>query len=288
MPEALIFNVQRFSLHDGPGIRTTVFFKGCPLRCRWCQNPESFRREPEIAFARERCRSEGECFSACPRNALGPDERRVVRESCDACGLCVPVCAHGALQVVGRSVSVDGLIEEVSRDLPFYRASGGGVTLSGGEPTLQMEFVKAFARRGHERGIPVGLQTCGLFRWSDFEPLFDFIHFDLKVIDPARHHALTGGDNRAIIENARRLVSTGAPVVFRSVAVPGLTDDEANLKGIAAFLRELGVASLQLLRYHAMGEAKLERIGRPIPPLGIRDGDRSYERAVAILKEVLP
>ncbi len=286
-PRALIFNVQRFSLHDGPGIRTTVFFKGCPLRCRWCQNPESFRREPEIAFAADRCRGTGECLAACPRDALRQGEGRVVRENCDACGLCVPACAYGALHIIGRSIPVDELLEQVSRDLPFYRASGGGVTLSGGEPTLQMEFVGAFARDCREHGISVGLQTCGLFRWEDFEPFrreFDFIHFDLKAIDPARHRDLTGGDNRPILHNARRLVSTGAPVIFRSLVVPGLTDDETNLKGIAAFLQELGVSSLRLLRYHAMGEAKLPRIGRPMPPLGIRDGEGSFTRATEILR----
>jgi pyruvate formate lyase activating enzyme len=278
--EAVVFDVQRFSVHDGPGIRTTVFFKGCLLRCRWCQNPESMRPQPEIAFYAERCRGTRECGPVCPREAIQWNGDRIVRQRCDGCGLCADACPHEALRLVGRTASLDRLIEEVMRDLPFYRASGGGVTLSGGEPTLQMEFMGAFARRCRDEDVLVGLQTCGLFRWEAFAPhlpLFAFIHFDLKIIDPEEHRRMTGSDNRLILENAQRLVQAGAPVTFRLPVVPDTTDAESNLRQVAAFLRHLGTPAIHLLRYHAMGEAKLARIGNPLAPLGIGVGARADE-----------
>jgi len=289
--QALVFDVQRFSVHDGPGIRTTVFFKGCPLRCAWCQNPESIRNRAELAFHADRCRHTGACVAACPVHALGGGDGWVDRARCDACGVCVEACPHGALRVVGRSVGVADLLDEVARDRTFYEATGGGVTLSGGEPTLQMDFVAAFARRCAEEGLRVGLQTCGLFRWETVAPhlsLFEFLHFDLKVIDAEAHKRATGASNTAILANARRLVSEGAPVRFRTPVVPGHTDTAENLGALADFLLEIGVDTIHLLRYHAMGEAKLARLGHPSPALGLGPRARSpehVERAAATLRD---
>lgn len=266
----LVYDVQRFSVHDGPGIRTTVFFKGCPLRCRWCQNPESLRPRPELAFSAERCVQRGECLSRCPELALTAAARRVDHDRCTACGDCVGACAHGALQIVGREWDAAPLAREVARDAPFFAASGGGATLSGGEPTSQMGFACALAASLRELGIGVGLQTCGAFAWRAFEPLLpylEFVHFDLKHAEPEQHRRLTGADNRSILDNARRLAAAGARVTFRMPVVPGLNDSPQNLAATAAFLRELGVFRLHLLRYHAMGQAKLARVGSPIPPL---------------------
>ncbi len=299
MPQALIFNVQRFSVHDGPGIRTTVFFKGCPLRCRWCQNPESLSRGPELAFYAERCQATGDCVAACPREALRAGDERVVRRSCDACGECVEHCPYGALRVIGRTVSLDDLVAEVVRDRPFYRSSGGGVTLSGGEATQQTAFIVAFAARCRELGIGVVLQTCGAFGWQSLAShieRFELIHFDLKVMDSEVHRRLTGAGNRTILGNARRLVAAGAPVRFRMPVIPEHTDDEPNLRRIAAFLTGLGVRDLELLAYHRAGEVKSARLGWPLPSLGCSPcpppGERhvppsgaraSLERAAAVL-----
>ena len=203
------------------------------------------------------------------------------RDQCDACGACVSACPNGALRIIGRSVTADELFAEVARDQPFFRSSGGGVTVSGGEPTLQMNLVAALARRCREQGIGVGLQTCGAFAWERFAAhlsLFDFIHFDLKVIDGERHQAVTGADNRKILENARRLTEVGAAVLFRVPLVPRYTDDEANLAAIAAFVRELGVKRLHALRYHALGETKLAAIGSSLSPLDLDAAERSPER----------
>lgn len=276
-PTGLVFDVQRFSVHDGPGIRTTVFLKGCPLRCPWCQNPESLRAAPELSFDAARCRSSGECLAACERGALVAGAERVLRDRCDGCGACVQACAFGALESVGRRVTVDELLAEVERDRTFHDSSGGGVTLSGGEPTLQLEFVVAFARALRARGIGCGVQTCGAFRWEAMAPhlpLFSFFHFDLKVMNADEHRAVIGGDNRHILDNARRLKAAGVDVTFRSPMVGGYTDTEHNLGAMAAFLHEIGVSRLHLLGYHPMGEAKLARMGAPIPPLAVRDALR--------------
>jgi pyruvate formate lyase activating enzyme len=293
---ACVFDVQRFSVHDGAGLRTTVFFKGCPLRCAWCQNPESLRPEPEMALLADRCRRSRECAGACPSGAIsfatGGGSVRLDRGRCDACGECVRACAFGAWWTVGRRVSVGTLADEVERDRRFYESSGGGVTLSGGEPTFQMTAAAALAARCRERGLSVGLQTCGAFLWEDFAPhadLFDFVQFDLKLADREEHRRLTGADNRAIFDNAKRLLKAGAAVEFRMPVVPGLTDGVDNLDGLADWLDALGVRSLELIEYHPMGKHKLRWLEPPIAPLDRLDGAdalarRSLARAAAHLR----
>jgi pyruvate formate lyase activating enzyme len=287
------FDIQRFSLHDGPGIRTTVFLKGCPLRCPWCQNPESLRSEPELAFHGDRCRACGACAQRCPRGAINaPNEElpRVVRERCDACGRCVDACPYGALRVVGQAREIGTVVEELERDRPFFEASGGGITLSGGEPTYQMEAMAALAGRCRERDLSVGVQTCGLFEWSRFEPhlrQFNLVQFDLKLMEPEEHRRIIGADNELILANARRLAASGARLQFRMPIVPGLTDAPTNLERIAAFLGQLGVRRLALLRYHAMGEPKLERLGFPRPAFRLPSSSPSaaaIENAGAFLR----
>ncbi|HJN74789.1 MAG TPA: glycyl-radical enzyme activating protein [Myxococcota bacterium] len=265
----LVFDVQRFSVHDGPGIRTTVFFKGCPLRCAWCQNPESLRPRPEIAVDERLCRGAVECASSCPSQALEGGGRDLDRSRCDGCGDCVRACPHGALRLMGRVVTVAELLEEVARDRPFYESSGGGITLSGGEPTAQPEFVSAFVEACHGSGLEVGLQTCGAFSWDALAPTLDrfaFIHFDLKVIDDGAHRRLTSASNRVILDNARRLAAAEVSLHFRSPMVPGLTDTPENLDALAGFLAEVGARHIHLLAYHDMGETKLPRLAFPIPP----------------------
>ena len=287
---ALVFDVQRFSVHDGPGIRTTVFLKGCPLRCRWCQNPESLRRTPEVAFHADRCRGVGACRDACPLSAVTRDRDRIDRSRCDGCGLCAPACPHRALVAVGRPVTPTELVAEVARDAPFYRASAGGVTLSGGEPMLHAGFVETFLRRCAQREIRVGLQTCGAFQWRDLArllPLLEFVHFDLKLVDQDLHRELTGADNRGILANARRLAAEYPAGLFRTPVVPGSTDRPDDLRRLAAFLREIGAPRLHLLRYHAMGESKLPRLGNPLPPLSLPPDARGaghVERAADLLE----
>ncbi len=290
-----VFNVQRFSVHDGPGIRTTVFFKGCPLRCVWCQNPESHSKRPQLMVYADRCRDDGHCQAACPAGALaggGPISTRLKRQDCDACGQCVPACPFGALQVVGRQVTAAELTQEVLRDRAFYDASGGGVTVSGGEPTLQRPFLARFVRGCADAGLSVGLQTCGAFSWRAFAPLLPalaFVHYDLKLIDPKAHRRLTGADNRRILANARRLARSGLDVTFRMPLVPDCTDSLQNLHDVAAFLHDIDVGGIELLAYHRMGVVKTARLGAAPPPphldTALEPAGERLGRAAALLAE---
>ncbi|MBW2529509.1 MAG: glycyl-radical enzyme activating protein, partial [Deltaproteobacteria bacterium] len=199
---------------------------------------------------------------------------RIERARCQRCGRCAERCPHGALELCGVEVDVESLGEQVARDRPFFEASGGGVTLSGGEPMVQSDFVAAFVHHCRQRSLEVGLQTCGAFqlgRLAEFVQQLAFIHYDLKIMDPGRHRALVGTDNRVILENARALCERRLPVVFRMPVVPGITDDDHNVLAIAAFLRQLAVGEVVLLPYHRMGRVKARRVGRssvdqPAPP----------------------
>ncbi len=250
----LVFDIQRYSLDDGPGIRTTVFLKGCPLSCVWCQNPESISPDPEIGFRVERCMDCRACLDACSKGALlFEGARRIDKTRCDACGDCAGVCPTRALFAVGRRYGVGELLEEVQRDAAFYEESGGGVTLSGGEPTLQFEFTFEFLKACKEAGLDTAIETNGLATREKFLallPHLDHIYFDLKIMDPAEHRRLAGADNAQILDNARFLVEAGAPVHFRFPAVPQMTANAENVRAVGEFLSELGMKEIELCPYH--------------------------------------
>ncbi|UCD57215.1 MAG: glycyl-radical enzyme activating protein [Candidatus Hydrogenedentota bacterium] len=271
--KATIFDIQRYSVHDGPGIRTLVFFKGCPLRCKWCQNPESLDRDPEIAFFSSKCIGCGECGKACPKEAIVfEDGERIRRSKCDRCGKCADVCYAEALTVIGKEYDVRTLLDVVERDRPFYEQSGGGVTVSGGEPTVQLEFLLDFLRAAKEAGLNTVIETCGAFAWSRFKrllPYLDIIYFDLKVVDEKEHKRLTGVNNRRILANARKLVESREKVVFRVPLVPGMTVTETNISGLINLLTGLEQREVHLLPYHKMGESKLQRIDCTLQPLDL-------------------
>ncbi len=271
--KATIFDIQRYSVHDGPGIRTLVFFKGCPLRCRWCQNPESLDAEREIAFFANKCIACGECAKVCPKGAIVLEaDSRIDRALCDRCGECAEVCYAEALTVIGKEYDVRALLDVVERDRPFYEESGGGVTVSGGEPTLQFDFLLDFLRTAKEAGLNTVIETCGAFAWTKFKkllPHLDIIYFDLKVIDEKEHRRLTRTSNKRILTNARKLVESGKRVVFRVPLVPGMTDTEQNLSDLIDLLGELEREEVHLLPYHKMGESKLQRIDSSLEPLDL-------------------
>lgn len=271
--EAVIFDIQRYSVHDGPGIRTLVFFKGCPLRCKWCQNPESIDARPEIAFSESKCIGCGECAKVCPREAIVFEKgMRVNRELCDRCGECAEICYAEALTLIGKKYDISSLLDIVERDRPFYEQSGGGVTVSGGEPTVQVDFLAEFLREAKEAGLNTVIETCGVFSWSKFEtllPYLDIIYFDLKAATEQEHKRLTGLGNERILANARKIVESGKKVVFRIPLVPGMTATEENIGGLIEILKELGQDEVHLLPYHKMGESKLERIDSPLESLSV-------------------
>lgn len=272
--KATIFDIQRYSVHDGPGIRTLVFFKGCPLRCKWCQNPESIDRRPEIAFFESKCIGCGECAKMCPKDAIVFEKgRRVNRELCDRCGKCAEVCYAEALTIIGKEYDVRSLLDVVERDRPFYEQSGGGVTVSGGEPTVQFDFLLDFLRASREAGLNTVIETCGAFAWDKFEellPHLDIVYFDLKASGEEEHRRLTGVGNERILANARKLGESETKVVFRIPMVPDMTATEENVTGLIELLKELGQKEVHLLPYHKMGESKLQRIESPMENLGIK------------------
>ncbi len=266
----LVFDVKRFSLQDGPGIRSTVFLKGCPLSCIWCHNPEGIGPQPEILFSRSRCvhAGEGPCRLACPRGALsrGGDGLTIDRSRCDGCGACAAACPAEALQTAGRRVTAEELCAEVSRDRDFYAESGGGVTVSGGEPLLQAEFVASFLAHCRRGGLHTALDTCGFAPWELMEellPLVDLFLYDVKPLDEAVHRQTTGVSNRLILDNLERLAASGKPVQVRMPMVAGITDTDDNVAAAVARLRPLAVAGISLLNYHRGGDGKRLRLGLP-------------------------
>lgn len=269
-PSGVILNVQGYSIHDGPGIRTTVFFKGCPLRCLWCHNPESQRMVPELEFAAEKCLGCGLCVAACTHGAIRLEGGRshTDRARCLGSGACVAACPNGARGLHGRRTTARQLFAEVSADAPFHQASGGGVSLSGGEPLAQPEFARRLLELCRDAGIHRVLDTCGYARWETARPvleLADLVLFDLKHMDPAAHARLTGVDNRLILANARRIRrELGLPMHARIPLIPGCNDSDENIEASARFVaEELGDAVPVCLQpYHRYGSSKYERLER--------------------------
>lgn len=269
----LIFNIQRFSIHDGPGIRTTVFFKGCPLRCRWCSNPESLNGYPEIVTMELRCTRCGRCREVCPVDAIVLDDagRHIDRGVCNLCLKCAEVCPTGAIAVTGRWMTVDEIMSEVASDDLFYQNSGGGVTLSGGEPLLQWEFALELLKACKQRGFHTALDTSGDADWDVLEKVLkgtDLVLYDIKHMDPVKHREGTGKTNELILENARKTAAVSR-TWLRVPLIAGYNDSEENLKAVARFGREIGAEKVSLLPYHVWGEAKYERLGRKYPMQGV-------------------
>ncbi len=272
MPPGVIFNIQRYSIHDGPGIRTTVFLKGCPLRCFWCQNPESQIQKQEIFFHPSKCNSCGRCAAVCPTGAShverGP--AKIDRKSCTGCGRCVEACPAGARKGIGQLLTPEEVMRQVTRDIRFYENSGGGVTLSGGEPTAQPDFALSILQKCREAGIHTALDMCGHAPWSTLKGLLaytDFVLYDIKHLDPGKHQRATGKDNRLILKNARKIFST-RPMRIRVPLIPGFNDSPEAVKAIARFVKaELGPVGIDLLPYNKMGEGKYELLGRDYSPL---------------------
>ena len=262
-----IFEVQRFSIHDGPGIRTTVFMKGCPLRCLWCHNPESMSAAEQLSFLPDKCIGCGYCFKVCPNEAHKMvDEKHVLdRDVCAACGLCTKECYAGALEMAGRKATVSEVLEEVMRDQPFYETSNGGMTLSGGEPMLQVDFSEALLSAAKEAGLHCAMETCGHCDYADLEKVaryIDLFLYDWKESDPKRHVDSCGVSNERILANLRNLHNLEKEILLRCPIVPGINDRTDHFQGIADILVELPkITGAEILPYHKLGESKVERFG---------------------------
>jgi pyruvate formate lyase activating enzyme len=274
-PTGVVLEIQRMSTEDGPGLRTTVFFKGCPLRCRWCHNPESISPLPQVQWVGARCLGCRTCLGACPVNALALDETGVAvdRDRCDGCGRCAEVCPSTAMELLGRAWTLEALVAEVVKDRAYFESSGGGVTLSGGDPVLQADFVVSFLQRLKEMGLPTALDTSGHGPAEALDRLLvrtDLVLFDVKVMDPERHQTLTGVRNDRILANLVRLsrtVGSGqgpAGLWIRTPIIPGATDSAANVADIGRFLADhLGpsVGRWELCAFNNLCRDKYIRLG---------------------------
>jgi len=263
----MISDIQRFSLHDGPGIRTTVFLKGCPLRCFWCHNPETLSRNKELQYFSKKCTNCGACIKVCPVNAHVHEENSHIflRDRCTACGLCVDVCCFGALDQVGKEMTVINLFDELKKDKAYFNYSGGGITFSGGEPLMQNQFILGVLKLCHIEGIHTAIETSGYSHWENLEaliPWLDLIIMDIKHMNEVQHKKFTGVSNKKILENAAQLSQSGVKLLIRTPIIPGVNASIEDIGAIAEFISTFpNLLYYELMPFHQMAQDKYQSVG---------------------------
>jgi len=287
--KGIVFDIQRYSIHDGPGIRTTIFLKGCPLKCIWCDNPEAQNLYPEVFFRRVKCDGCGKCANVCPLGAivLGKDGIELDRLRCDRCMKCVDVCPTQALSPTGEDKIVEEVIEEAGKDELFYRNSGGGVTISGGEPLFQPDFTLALLEGCKKKSLHTALDTSGFAEWEILNRILDYtdlVLFDIKHLDPVQHVSKTGVGNELILENLKRIVGKGKRVWIRVPVIPNYNDSEEHMNNLAKFLSKMPIEKVSLLGYHKWGKGKYEALGRSYP---VEELSPLREETLYALKDIL-
>lgn len=297
--KGIIFNTQKYSVHDGPGIRTLVFMKGCPLRCLWCSNPEGQKPLPEMAYYKKLCVRCYKCVEICPNGAIKIQKDgnlKTLRDKCTNCGSCVKVCSASARRIFGSYITVDEVLEDVKKDAIFYRRSGGGITVGGGEPLAQAEFVKELLRKAKEEyGIHTAIETCAYAKPDVMMSVLkyvDFIFCDIKHIEPIKHRQLTSVSNKQILSNIRLIVSEllpkGKEIVIRVTVIPKINDDLEDLLGIAEFIKKLEKnIKVELLPYHELGKQKYKALDGKYPLEDLRINPPSKEHIEKIKKVLM-
>lgn len=280
----MIFNIQKCSIHDGAGLRTLVFFKGCPLQCPWCSNPESQSYSPEIMESPTRCIGCKACIDRCPQQAIG-DSLLIDRDKCKDCFQCIDICYAESKKIAGRTYNTEELYKEIQKDKGFYALYGGGVTFSGGEPMTHSKDLLAIAKKCQENGISVMVESCGYGDFDAFKevlPYIDGMFMDIKIMDAEKHKEVTGVDNALILENIRKISEAGVPITIRTPIVPGYTDAPENIEAISAFIKTLpSVKEYELLAYHNFGESKYAALGKTYPLAGTKTpGDETMRELV--------
>jgi pyruvate formate lyase activating enzyme len=271
----LVLSITRTTIHNGPGMRTLILFKGCPLRCLWCSTPESQNAEPEIAIYPSKCIHCGQCVPVCPLNAINltTENISINRSLCNNCGKCAQVCYPEAIKLLGQPMTVEELLEEVKKDVDLYKHSGGGVTISGGEPLLNPGFTRKLLRVFKEESIGVGVDTCGYVPWVSIErmlPYIDFFLWDIKHMNQEKHRKLTGVSNKLILSNAHSVSERNIPLYIRVTVIPGYNDSEENIIATCEFARSLSsVVGVDLLPLHHLGKARYDSLNRPYPIAGV-------------------
>ena len=286
--KGLVFDIKKFAVHDGPGIRTTVFLKGCPLHCWWCHNPESIKREKELVLFENKCIGCGECFKVCPNQAheVLPDGNRVYhKEKCVLCGKCVDICYAEALVMEGKEMTVEEVMVELRKDIPFYENSDGGITLSGGEPLFQHEFALATLKQCKAEGLHTAIDTSGQISWRVYEqvlPYVDLVLYDFKHIDPVAHKKYTGASNELIMDNLVKMSECGVPIEIRMPIIPGVNDAKKDIVDAAIFLSTLkNITWVELLPYHRLGESKYNRLGEEYKLEGLQPPPKEQMNEIA-------
>jgi len=269
MKNGVIFDIRKYSIHDGPGIRTTVFFKGCPLRCWWCHNPEGQDVEPELVYRKSRCIGCDECSKNCQREAISLVAQSISlnREKCVPCNNCCRVCPSDALSIAGKQMSVKEILEEIEKDRTFYEESRGGVTFSGGEPLMQPDFLNALLKECKERAIHTAVNTCGFAQYEIIDRIRDKVDlflYDIKTMDNRKHRKYTGASNEQILKNLKKLAESGSSIVISFPIIPGINDDDKNVTRTAKFISSLpNIQQVNLLPYHRAGIEKYKNLGKP-------------------------
>lgn len=290
----MIFDIQKCSIHDGNGLRTLVFFKGCPLQCLWCANPESQSFNQEVMEAPLKCIGCEKCVKSCPKHIikLTEDGYRADRGRCSQCQKCTEKCFAGARYIAGRAYDIEELFKEINKDYMFYSMYGGGVTFSGGEPLMQPEYLTQIAKKCKENRINTAIESCGLGDYEKFKealPYIDYAFLDIKHIDSEIHKQFTGVGNKEIMHNVELIAATGIPITIRTPVVPGYTDSNENIIGIAEYIRRFpSVESLELLKYHQLGVPKYKALGRPYPLAGVMPPqDNKMRELVRLANKIL-
>ncbi|MBU5677932.1 glycyl-radical enzyme activating protein [Alkaliphilus sp. MSJ-5] len=281
-----IFNIQKYSINDGPGIRTTVFFKGCPLKCTWCHNPESQSYENELIFSIEKCIYCNSCNNSCVDKCITFIDRELIidKAKCSLCGDCTKNCPTNAIEMVGISMTVNEVMKEIEKDMVFYEESGGGVTLSGGEPLMQFEFINAILKKCKEKGIHTAIDTSGYSSLSSVYELsknVDLFLYDIKHLDDDKHMELTGVSNKQILDNLSNIVKIGNNVWIRVPIIPGINDDDENILGIGRLMNMLKLADISILPYHNIATDKYRKLGKTYDLSNIKTPSDQYMNKIA-------